>query len=276
MVGLFTCAFVRRSVAHPAPDINAISDQAITTIKCGMGRMYGNKGAIVARFTVDDTSFCFLNCHLAAGQHQRVARNLDLATILEEKSIFSLDPTRNSDVSYAYVGGGDGSMILDHEICFLGGDLNYRIDQRRDAVVNHVQAGRLDHLLQYDQLLHEMKTNRSFRLHTFNEPLITFAPTYKYDRHTNDYDTSEKKRVPSWCDRILHRSKDPTRIRPLWYGRFEADISDHRPVCGVYDVVVKKIIPSKRQTELEAVLTMWEKERAKLIAELCAFYGNTA
>ncbi|KAG8835086.1 hypothetical protein FRC18_001059 [Serendipita sp. 400] len=275
MVGLFTCIFVRRSIAFPSPNVKAIGDQAITTVKCGLNRMYGNKGAIVARFTVDDTSFCFLNCHLAAGQHQRVARNMDLAAILEEKAVFptcSLDHVNESGEVNAYVGGGDGSMILDHEICFLNGDLNYRIDQRRDAVINHVQADRLDHLLQYDQLLHEMQTNPSFRLQTFNEPPITFAPTYKYDRHTDDYDTSEKKRVPAWCDRILYRSRDPNRVRPLWYGRYEPDVSDHRPVCGVYDVMIKQIIPEKRERDLEVVKLLWEKEQFKRLSDLRTFY----
>lgn len=121
LVGLFTCVFVRRALAHPTPTTKAIRDISITTIKCGMHGLYGNKGAIVARFTVDDSSFCFLNCHLAAGQSQRVARNMDLAAILEEKSVFpvsSEDPSSASDF-VAYVGGGDGSMVLDHELCFV-------------------------------------------------------------------------------------------------------------------------------------------------------------
>lgn len=121
LVGLFTCVFVRRSVAHPTPSTKAIRDVSITTIKCGMHGMYGNKGAIVARFTVDDSSFCFLNCHLAAGQSQKVARNMDVAAILEEKSVFPVSSEDGSPVNdcLAYVGGGDGSMVLDHELCFV-------------------------------------------------------------------------------------------------------------------------------------------------------------
>jgi hypothetical protein len=44
-------------------------------------------------------------------------RNQDLAAIFEEKSVF---PVASHDVSAtAYVGGGDGSMILDHEVVFV-------------------------------------------------------------------------------------------------------------------------------------------------------------
>ena len=117
-----------------------------------------------------------------------------------------------------------------------------------------------------------MKTNPAFRLQTFTEPPITFAPTYKYDRQSNNYDSSEKRRIPAWCDRILYRSRDASRIETLWYGRYEPDVSDHRPVCGAYRVVVKKVIPEKRARELGAVRKLWEKEQLRLGAETRAFY----
>jgi hypothetical protein len=31
--------------------------------------------------------------------------------------------------------------------------------------------------------------------------------------------------------------------RNLWYGRYEPDVSDHRPVYGAYRVVVQKVEP---------------------------------
>jgi hypothetical protein len=132
MVGLFTCVFVRRSLANPTPSTKSIRDISITTVKTGMYGMYGNKGAIVARFTVDDSSICFLNCHLAAGQSQKVARNMDVAAILEEKAVFPMSATdsdsHNGDF-VSYVGGGDGSMVLDHELCFVSASyLEFHLD----------------------------------------------------------------------------------------------------------------------------------------------------
>lgn len=108
LVGLFTCVFVRKALD------SSLKDVAITTVKRGMNGMYGNKGAIVARFVVEDSSICFINCHLAAGQGHKRARNRDLGAILEEKSVF----TASGNV-LGYVGGGDGSMISDHEVCFV-------------------------------------------------------------------------------------------------------------------------------------------------------------
>ena len=80
---------------------------------------FPNKGAIVGRLVVDDSSICFINCHLAAGQHHVRSRNADIASILEEKEVFP--PASADSEALAYAGGGDGSMILDHEIVFVSG-----------------------------------------------------------------------------------------------------------------------------------------------------------
>ena len=57
-----------------------------------------------------------------------------------------------------------------------------------------------------DQLKLEMAEGRTF-VHLQEAP-ITFRPTYKFDKHSQeplDYDSSEKRRVPAWTDRILFR-----------------------------------------------------------------------
>lgn len=65
----------------------------------------------------------------------------------------------------------------------------------------------LDSLLPHDQLLRVRKEQRVFH-DGWHEGPITFLPSYKYDVGTVGlFDSSEKKRAPSWCDRILYRTR---------------------------------------------------------------------
>ncbi|KAF2728395.1 DNase I-like protein [Polyplosphaeria fusca] len=238
LIGLFSCVFVKGSERMQIRDVCAAQ------VKLGMGGRYGNKGALIVRFFIDDSSLCFINCHLAAGQTQTVHRNNDIASIMESEAL-----PRNrspSDRANFFVGGGDGSMILDHEICILNGDLNYRIDAMpRNVVIEAVKQGNLPKLLDRDQLLLSRKRNPGFRLRAFNEAPINFAPTYKYDVGTDNYDSSEKRRSPAWCDRLLYRGLG--RIKQVEYRRHDTvRVSDHRPVSGRFKIRVKTI-NTKRQ-----------------------------
>ena len=204
--------------------------------------MYELQGALVLRFILDDSSLCLVNCHLAAGQTQTVHRNNDLTAILESTV---LPPVHASTHTEVLAGGGDGSMILDNEICILNGDLNYRIDTMgRDTVVKAVNVQNFAKLLERDQLLVSRRRNPGFRIRAFEEFPIAFAPTYKYDIGSDQYDTSEKHRAPAWCDRILYHGAG--KIKQLDYRRHELRISDHRPVTGLFKIRVKKISLEKR------------------------------
>ncbi|MCJ1286071.1 hypothetical protein MMC26_005413 [Xylographa opegraphella] len=237
MVGLFSCVFIKASLRTHVRNVQVIE------VKRGLGGLHGNKGALVLRFILNDTSLCFVNCHLAAGQTHTVQRNSDITAILEANFLSAeRDPAARMD---NFVGGGDGSMIMDHEICIVNGDLNYRIDTMgRDAVVKAIKANNLARLLERDQLLVSRRRNPAFRLRAFHELPITFAPTYKYDVGTDNYDSSEKHRSPAWCDRLLYRGVG--RIKQLHYRRHELRISDHRPVSGVFRMRIKSITPKKR------------------------------
>lgn len=258
LVGLFTCIFVKADLRE------RISNLSSAEVKRGMGGLHGNKGAIVVRFMVDHTSVCFVNCHLAAGQGSANARHNDIAAILEAQL---LPPQRDPGVRIdSFVGGGDGSMILDHELCLLNGDLNYRIDtMSRDTVVAAVKAGNLAKLLERDQLLVARRRNPAFRLRAFEERPIEFAPTYKYDVGTDNYDTSEKRRSPAWCDRLLYRCGGGRgRIEQLDYRRHEVRVSDHRPVSGRFRFEVKRIDPKRRAVAWMECQQRWEDRRVKV------------
>ncbi len=65
----------------------------------------------------------------------------------------------------------------------------------------------LDSLLPHDQLLRVIKERKVFH-DGWREGSITFLPSYKYDVGTVGlFDSSEKRRAPSWCDRILFRTR---------------------------------------------------------------------
>ena len=255
MVGLFSCVFVRSNHRDSICNLNAAE------IKRGMGGLHGNKGCLALRFLVDDSSVCLINCHLAAGQTQTLHRNNDVSAILESV-IFP--PERNASIRCdSYSGGGDGSMILDHEICILNGDLNYRIDTMgRDTVVKAVQARNFTKLLERDQLLVSRRRNPGFRLRAFTESPITFAPTYKYDVGTDRYDTSEKHRAPAWCDRILYRG--PGKIRQLEYRRHELRVSDHRPVSAIFKMRIKSVSHEKRGAAWQACIRRFEARKEEI------------
>lgn len=237
LIGLFQCIFIRQAERPHLRDVHAVN------VKCGLKGHYGNKGALITRFVLDDSSLCFINCHLAAGQTQTSHRNNDIATILEAEN---LPAERDPDARMSlFVGGGDGTQILDHEICILNGDLNYRIDAiPRDTVVNMIKRNDFAKLLERDQILVSRRRVAGFRLLPFNELPLTFAPTYKYDVGTDNYDSSDKKRAPAWCDRLLYRGSG--RVKQVDYRRHEVRVSDHRPVSGIFKIRVKTIDPRKR------------------------------
>ena len=143
---------------------------------------------------------------------------------------------------------------MDHEICIFSGDLNYRIDtMTRDTVIHAIKAKNLQKLVDRDQLLLSRRKNPNFRLRDFEEGKVDFCPTYKYDVGTDNYDSSDKKRAPAWCDRILFRAggfeggRDAGgKIRLLDYGRHEVRVSDHRPVSALFAMRVKTVSQERR------------------------------
>lgn len=65
----------------------------------------------------------------------------------------------------------------------------------------------LSSLLAHDQLHSQMLSQKAF-YDGWREGVIDFLPTYKYDvGSVGMFDSSEKQRGPSWCDRILYRTR---------------------------------------------------------------------
>jgi hypothetical protein len=133
------------------------------------------------------------------------------------------------------------------------------------VIIEDIRNNNLAKLLERDQLLASKRKNPGFRLRSFTEAPITFAPTYKYDVGTDEYDSSEKKRSPAWCDRVLYRGLG--RIKQLDYRRHEVRASDHRPVSASFKLRVKTVLPEERAAVWESCQQEFLQEKRRLASE---------
>ncbi|GAB4822767.1 hypothetical protein N2152v2_009813 [Parachlorella kessleri] len=139
------------------------------------------------------------------------------------------------------------------------GDFNYRIDEYtyidvKELITRESWAA----LLEKDQCRQQWAAGNVFR--GLQEGPIAFRPTYKFDKGDSNpeaYDTSEKQRIPAWCDRVFFRgsaqeeevlSSERVTARPLEYNTW-LDVldSDHKPVYA--------------RLEVGLPVTNWEKRR---------------
>ncbi|KAG7691916.1 hypothetical protein KL950_004948 [Ogataea haglerorum] len=195
--------------------------------KTGLGGMTANKGSAAIRFNYGSTSFCFFNSHLAAGTTNIDERYNDFITTWN-----AIRFSRNRQIKH-------------HDNIIWLGDLNYRISKANDDVRALLSSNNLETLLEYDQLRIELK--RRAEMKGFKEMPIKFIPTYKFDKGTTNYDTSEKQRVPSWTDRILYKG---TSISQLDYDAVvDLVFSDHKPIYGVFSSRVK-LVDQKTKSEI--------------------------
>ncbi|KAJ5674856.1 uncharacterized protein N7477_004790 [Penicillium maclennaniae] len=186
----------------------------------GLSGIAGNKGGCAIRFDFSNTSICFVTAHLAAGFANYDERNRDYETIDR-----GLRFQKNRS-------------IADHDTVIWLGDFNYRIGLGNQIVRDLVMQRDYQKLYDNDQVCSEllnlqMIAGRAFQF--YSEGPIRFAPTYKYDVGTDNYDTSDKSRIPAWCDRILWRGAN---VRQTQYQTAQLRVSDHRPVWSIFDCVI--------------------------------------
>jgi hypothetical protein len=222
LVGIFSIVFVKESLKENVKNIDSL------IVRTGLLGTMGNKGNLMIRFEYLNTSFSFAVCHLSAGSTNVNAR------ITEINDIF------NRTYSIKNV------KFRDHDIEFILGDLNFRIDLDYATCRQMIQSKCLSALAAYDQL-NKAKTV-STSLIELDEGPLNFDPTYKYIFGSSEYD-SKKKRVPSWCDRILFRKSK--LIELIDYNRVEYTFSDHKPIYGLYKITTNKIDYEKRNQIIE-------------------------
>ena len=228
LAGLLVVVLVRDDLA------SQVTDYSTAIVRCGaMGNSIANKGATGVRFSFNKTTFCFATAHFAAHQAEVDKRNRDFVRVCESMQFPGSEP-----------------MLL-HDRVFFFGDLNYRLDLPYDEVCELVRQKKYTKLLESDQLAqqeHLYCTQYNFRFAT-----PAFPPTYKYDPGTWDYDTSEKRRVPSWTDRVMWRSKAGVELKSFTQAENMLS-SDHRAVAATFDVKVSREVPEIKQRLREDIV----------------------
>lgn len=230
LVGASQSVFVKASVLPYIKNVEG------AVKKTGMSGMAGNKGAVAIRMEYADTSICLVTAHLAAGFANYEERNQDYQTISS-----GLRFQRNRS-------------IQDHDTIIWFGDFNYRIGISNERARQLIDIGDLGTLYENDQLNLQMVHGRTFPYYSETTP--TFMPTYKYNPGTDVYDTSEKARIPAWCDRIITKGDN---LRQIHYDTAPLRFSDHRPVWGTFHCTVS-VVDSNRKDQISSGLYL--KRRA--------------
>ncbi|KAL4759544.1 SacI domain and endonuclease/exonuclease/phosphatase family protein [Aspergillus foveolatus] len=233
LVGTALMIYVREDILKDIKNVEG------SVKKTGLSGIAGNKGGCAIRFEYSNTRLCFVTAHLAAGFANYDERNNDYETICQ-----GLRFQRNR-------------FIEDHDAVIWLGDFNYRIGLPNQTVRDLVRQSNYQKLYDNDQLNLQMLAGRAFQF--YNEGLVTFPPTYKYDVGSDTYDTSDKSRIPAWCDRILWKGPD---LRQIGYGVSDMRLSDHRPVWATFTCTIS-IVDETRKESLRQSLhaQQWSKSQ---------------
>ncbi|KAG8871354.1 inositol polyphosphate 5-phosphatase [Serendipita sp. 405] len=172
LVGTALIIIVRSDITSNIRKVEA------ATRKTGLRGISGNKGAVGIRLEYHDTSFCFLTAHLAAGHLNVEERNSDYRTIVSGLHFLK------------------GKTIGSHENVVWAADTNYRIELENEVVRHLATSDEIDMLVAADQLGAAMSSGVAFV--GYEEGPILFRPTYRYNLNSDEYDTSEKMRIPAW------------------------------------------------------------------------------
>lgn len=280
LVGILLCVFVRESL------VPYVTDLRWTTTAVGVMGVMGNKGGVIIRFNLHSTSMCFICAHLAASRNNVEARNNDYRNIMERTLLMPLSDefiSSNDTLTLmekcTSINEGTSYTILEHDLIFWIGDFNYRIDisLSLEDIMDLLQKENLQALRKKDQLNIERSQGNVFQ--GFEEALLTFPPTYKFQPGTDVYETRPEKKLrpPAWCDRILWRDRTPngperreklrdshdsseskdntsststsSAIQNKNYLVSKLKPSDHKPVSASFTIETRIIDPEREKSE---------------------------
>lgn len=227
MMGLALIIFIREELR---PYFHGLDCDRVKTGLDGVG---GNKGCVCARFALGDITFCFVNVHLASGQHASAERNQHLGQILSDAfqaTSRNRGSTRPSKQGFHRSGA---YHIARHHLAVITGDFNSRLDLPKEEAW---PPGPQHSWVERDQILLGHLSN----LRGFREGVVSFKPTYKYVPGTGELASN---RCPAWCDRVVYQAEYGLVLEMLEYDSFPAmyNTSDHHPVAAHFEVVLPEM-----------------------------------
>lgn len=225
LIGVCIFLFARKELKEHVKQVSS------SVVPSGLMGLIGNKGAVAVRFRLFCHKYIVVSSHLAAHEQYYARRNYDYAEICRRLSF----PPPNSpgyltieDEIFEELTSAD---IENCDFCFWMGDLNYRVEMESSEARQLLALKKYDELIKSDQLNRAIKLGDAFE--GFKEGPILFPPTFKYNIGTNDLDSSEKFRTPSWTDRILWGENNRIELKAYW-NALDVAISDHKPVAAIF------------------------------------------
>ncbi|XP_072096520.1 phosphatidylinositol polyphosphate 5-phosphatase type IV isoform X1 [Mobula birostris] len=221
--------FIRRDLIWFCSEVEqaAVTTRIISQVK--------TKGAVGISFTFFGTSFLFISSHFTSGPGKVNERMQDYNKTIEALALPRIVPDTNCYRSEP----NDVTTRFDNVFWF--GDFNFRLDVKRAVIDELLHSSTKDNLcsiLHYDELTKKLQEGSVFK--GFKEAEINFPPTYKFDLGSDVYDSSAKKRTPSYTDRIVCKSRQKGDILVVKYGSCNSiKTSDHRPVYCFYQVRIR-------------------------------------
>jgi len=236
MVGLAFLIYIRVGLRPYVADVDC------DRVKTGLDGATGNKGAVCARLRLGELALCFVNVHLASGQHATAERGQNLAQIFTD-AFQATSSTRGSGRPQKHGFQRQSRFrVVDHHLTVIFGDFNSRLDLPKEVVW---PPGDQRAWLKKDQLLLGLSSSS---LRGFREGLIAFPPTYKYAPGSQKLNHS---RCPAWCDRVIFKTEYGATTDLFVYESLPelCRTSDHHPVAAQISVEITEHDSSRAETE---------------------------
>ncbi|GCB79524.1 hypothetical protein scyTo_0015993, partial [Scyliorhinus torazame] len=169
------------------------------------GYVLGNKGGVSARLSLCGHMICFLNCHLPAHMENSDQRMDNFESILQLQQF----------------NGPVASGVLDHDIVFWFGDLNFRIEQYDIRFVKSaIERNKLGLLWEKDQK---------------RKPAWTDRILWRV-KMSDCYDLSVNTTLLARSESLDNKNRHIEVLQHVYRSHMEYLISDHKPVTATFSL----------------------------------------